>query len=289
MRPVVPRFVRWALTLSVLAALTLVVFQYWGASQYGTAINSRGQVTTRNPDWTPTQWGPLGQADRDLLVMIRQAGLSEASSGRQAQRQGSNTQVRAVAKTIWMDCGELDKQMRSIAGKLGVPLPDAPTAAQQAWMKQLSGQAGVAYDRMFAQNLRRTDGAVLPTITAVRAGTRNELIRSFAASAATMMTRHMDALERTGLVDYTKLPAPPAPATGPEQQIEQVVNTTPVPLAGPVSGNDANAMVVALVSTAALLIALGLIGTGRRLRKPAAAQHRGTPQPQQRRHAAHRW
>jgi predicted outer membrane protein len=273
----------------VLAALILVVFQYWGTSQYGTAIDSPGQVSSRNPDWTSTQWGPLGQADRDLLVMLRQAGLSEASSGRQAQRQSSNIQVRTIAKTISMDCGELDKQVRSVAGKLGVPLPEAPTAAQQAWMTQLSGQTGVAYDRMFAQNLRHTEGAVLPAITAVRAGTRNELIRSFAANAATMMTRHMDVLERTGLIDYTKLPAPPPPATGPEQQIEQVANTASVPPAGSVGGTDINAMVAALISIAALLIALGLIGTGRRLRKPPAAQHRSTPQPQQRRHAAHRW
>ena len=48
----------------------------------------------------PTRWGPLGPADRDLLVMIRQAGLCGGSSGQQAQKQGSNPQVRTVAKRI---------------------------------------------------------------------------------------------------------------------------------------------------------------------------------------------
>src|SRR5262249_61769722 len=123
----------------------------------------------------------------------RQASLSEATSGRQAQRQGSNLQVRTVAKSIGMDCGELDNQVRAVAAKLGVPLPGAPSAQQQAWMTQLSGQAGPAYDRMFAQNVRITDGEVLPVITAVRAGTRNELIRSLATNAATLVNRHMDA------------------------------------------------------------------------------------------------
>ncbi|MDQ3762505.1 MAG: hypothetical protein M3460_12780, partial [Actinomycetota bacterium] len=56
-------------------------------------------------------------------------------------------------------------------------------------------------------------------------------------------------------------PARVSPA-GREQQIDQVVKAKPV--------NDASAMAAALVSIAALLLALGLLGTtGRRPRRPA--------------------
>ena len=242
----------------------------------------------------PTRWGPLGPADRDLLVVIRQAGLCGGSSGQHAQKQGSNLQVRTVAKRISADYGDLDNQVRSVAGKLGVPLPDQPTVQQLSWLKELSGQAGSKYDRMFAQHLRVTDGEVLPAITAVRAGTRNELIRAFAANAAALVSRHMEALERTGLVDYSKLPTPPAdvaPAR-PAQPVDQVVNVTPVRAT---AGNDVNAMIAALVLVAGVLIALGVLGgTRRRVRQPAGAQHRSAPRgfldrPAQRRHAAHRW
>ncbi len=311
LRPPVPRFVRCAVALAVIAALTVAVFQYWGGSQYGTAVARSSQATGRpvtgqpttgqHPAWTQTRWGPLSPEDRDQLVMVRQAGLSGGSSGKRAQQQGSNQQVRAVAKRTWVDYGDLDNQVRAVAGKLGVPLPDLPTTQQQGWLKELSERSGAEYDRMFAQGLRVTDGAVLPAITAVRAGTRNELVRSFAADAAALVNRHMEVLERTGLVDYSRLTAPqPAAADvtagGPAQRIDQVVNATPVPTAGAVTGIDANAMVAALVSIAALLIALGLLGsTGRRVRRPCvASQHRGAPRgmparPQQRRHAAHRW
>lgn len=286
--------------MAVLAALTVAVYQYWGTSQYGTALAGSGQVAsqaagqnlarTQNSPWTQTRWGPLGSADRDLLVMIHQAGLSAGSTGQQAQRQGSNPQVRTVAKRIWLDYSDLDKQVRSVAGKLGVPLPGQPTAAQQGWMKELSGQSGQEYDRLFAQRLRLTDGEVLPALTTVRAGTRNELIRSFAATAATLVSKHMEVLERTGLVDYSRLPTPRPPvatppaaiaATGADQRIGQVVNITPDPPVGPATGNDANALIAALISIAALLVALGLLGTGRRVRKPTA--------PRPRAGAAHRW
>jgi predicted outer membrane protein len=299
-RPPVPRFVRWAVALAVIVALTVTVFQYWSTSQYGTP-------SAQDTGWTQTQWGPLGPADRDLLVMVRQAGLCGGSTGQQAQRQGSSAQVRTVAERIGSDYGDLDNQIRSVAGKLGVPLPDQPNAQEQGWMRELSGRSGPDFDRMFAQRLRLTDGEVLPVITSVRAGTRNELIRSFAANAAALINRHMGYLENTGLVDYSRLPEPLPPAAalpavtsppaGQEQHIDQVVNATPAPTTSPTAGNDVNAMVAALVLIAALLIALGVLGTtGRRIRRVGArlqrhaGPHHGLPrQHPHNRHAAQRW
>jgi predicted outer membrane protein len=192
----------------VIAALTVVVFQYWATSQYGVAtVSERASSRTADSVWTQTQWGPLSPADRDLLVMVRQAGLCGGSTGQQAQQQGTTVGVRTVAQRIWVDYGDLGNQARAVADKLGVALPDQPDAQQQSWMRELSGHSGPDFDRMFAQGLRVTDGAVLPTITSVRAGTRNELIRSFAANAAVLLNRQMEYLEHTGLVDYSRLPA----------------------------------------------------------------------------------
>jgi predicted outer membrane protein len=294
-RPPVPRFVRWVLTLSVFTALTVAVFQYWGTSQYGIiTVEGNGQQNTsdtgQDNGWAQTQWGPLGPADRDLLIMIRQAGLCGGSSVQQALQRGGSAQVRTVAKRIGADYGDLGNQVRSVAGKLGVPLPNQPTAQQQGWMNELFTRSGPDFDRMFAQRLRVTDGEVLPAITSVRASTRNELIRSFAANAAVLVNQHMEDLERTGLVDYSRLSEAPPAATSPaaaavlpagrEQHIDQVVNATQVPPAGRLGVNDTTALVAALVLVAALLLGLGMLGT--------TTQRVPSP-PQRRRHAAQRW
>ena len=310
MRSPVPRFVRWAVALAVLVALTVTVFQYWGMSQYGApSAHNTAQDSGQDTGWQQTQWGPLGPADRDLLITVRQAGAYGELSGQRAQQQGSSAALRTVAKRIGVDYGTLDTQVRSIAAKLGVPLPDHPTAQQQDWMRELSAHSGPDFDHMFAQRLRLTDGEVLPVITSVRAGTRNELIRSFATNAAALVNRHMEYLESTGLVDYSRLPEP-LPAA-----IDRAVHATPAPPAssppagnppaGTSTGNDVNAMVAALVLIAALLVALGLLGTAsRRVRRSGArpprrggSQHSSphrSPQShdaiqRQSRHAAQRW
>ena len=87
-------------------------------------------------------------------------------------------------------------------------------------------------------------------------------------------------------------PSADIPPTGREQHIDQVVNARQVPPTVPVAGNDAKAMIAALVSIAVLLAALGLLGTpGRRARSARRADtrphHRSVSHS--RRHAAQRW
>lgn len=324
MRPPVPLFVRWTVVLAMIVALTVAVFQYWGTSQYGVATvhnettpnkitsdKTTQDKTTRGDEWTQTPWGPLGPADRNLLINIRQAGLCEGATGLQAQYQAGSTRIRTIGKHVSAEYADLDNQVRSVAGKLGVALPDQPTDQQKGWMRELSGLSGSTFDRTFAQRMRFAHGEVLPVITGVRAGTRNDLIRSFAATAAAFVNRHMEYLERTGLVNYATLPEPPRPvaalpaAAGPptaprppaapmppaaglpsarvppagqEQQVNQVVNATPV--------NGANVVVAAVVYIGALL---GIVGLLTLLGNAGLRARRTSARPARPRHAAQRW
>src|ERR671916_2763428 len=88
-QPPIPRFVRLTIVLAMIAALSVAMFQYWGRSQYrATAVTA----ATAAPDngWTQTQWGPLGPADRDLLIKVRQAGLWGGAAGEQGPPRGGS-------------------------------------------------------------------------------------------------------------------------------------------------------------------------------------------------------
>ncbi|MBG0829150.1 DUF4142 domain-containing protein [Planomonospora sp. ID67723] len=161
--------------------------------------------------WMQTQYGPLSPADRDFLVKVRQAGLWEIPTGQQAQQRADSKRVKEVGMHLVTDHLKLDVQVRSVAGQLGVVLPSQASADQQRWMAELSASFGADYDRTFANRLRQAHGKVFTTVAAVRSGTRNDLIRSFAQRAVEVVMKHMTLLESTGLVDYTALPEPPAP------------------------------------------------------------------------------
>ncbi|WP_300006782.1 DUF4142 domain-containing protein [Pseudonocardia sp.] len=185
--------------MAVLLAVGASIAQSWLSATPGTA------------GYVQTEWGPLGPADRDLLVKVRLAGLWEGPTGQQAEQQASRAEVQQVGSNLQNEHADLDVLVRETADQLGVLVPSRPSAEQLGWMNEMSSLTGTEYDRVFVQRLREAHGSVLPVITEVRVGTRNELMREFATTADEYVTRHIGYLESTGLVDYGDLPEPPSP------------------------------------------------------------------------------
>ena len=161
--------------------------------------------------WTATQWGPLSPADRDLVIKVRLAGLWEMPAGDQAQRRAVDPRVKDIGAKISAEHTELDRATLQVAAKLGVEVPDEPLYDQRLWLGEMDKAQGKEFDRIFVDRLRVAHGKIFPIIGYVRAGTRNELIRSFAATGNTYVGRHMDYLESSGLVDWSLVPVPPDP------------------------------------------------------------------------------
>ncbi|HYH32736.1 MAG TPA: DUF4142 domain-containing protein [Pseudonocardia sp.] len=189
----IPRLLRRAVIVAVLLAVSASVYQSWSAGTPGAG------------GWVQTEFGPLGPADRDLLVRVRLAGLWEGPTAQQAQQQASSAEVKEVGRKIAAEHAQLDEEVRRVANQLGVLLPSAPSAQQNAWMDEISSQTGSDYDRVFVQRLREAHGVVLPIISEVRASTQNDLVREFAQTSHEFVSRHHQYLESTGLVDYSAL------------------------------------------------------------------------------------
>ena len=276
MRPPIPRFVRWTVVLAVVAALAISVFQHWDTRQI------RQVASGTSPDgWTQTAWGPLGPADRIMLEKVRQAGLWETSMGELAQQKASSRRVREVGGLLSAGNRELAAQVSATAEKLGVTLPSRPSEQQQSWMTQISSKSGSDLDRAFVQRLRAAHGQVLPLLTQVRSGTRNEVIRSFAANAAVVVTRHQQYLENAKLADFAAPPEPTLP-TPPATAIPTATAAAVTPTATTPTAATAAVYTVALVYVAVPLAAGGLLWllvTGSRRARPVPYRPQPLPAP----------
>ena len=148
----------------------------------------------------------LDVADLTLLNGVRQAGLWEIPAGQMAAQKGTTAQVRQVGQAIANQHVQLDQLTVDAANKLGVTLPATPTTQQQGFVTQLQAAKGIQFDQMFVTFLRGTHGFIFPVISAVRASTRNPVVRKLAAQASIFVMHHMQMLESTGLVQYAMLP-----------------------------------------------------------------------------------
>lgn len=226
------------LTLILIAAMLVGgAVALWQAYRSYPTSGSPGQ-----DGWVSTASGPLGPADRDLIVRVRLAGLWEHPVGQQMAQRGTQQRVREIGQLISTEHLQLDVLDVNVAAALGVQLPNQPTDEQRGWMSEISAASGTDFDMIAVNRLRAAHGTVLPLLTTVRAATRNAAVREFAEQAAIFVQRHMGYLESTGLVNFDALPEAPTPT-------RSIVTT----------GGDYAPVPIALAAFGAVLVLVALV------------------------------
>lgn len=161
----------------------------------------------------PTQ---LSAADLTLLNGVRQADLWEMPAGKMAAARGHNPKVREIGEKIAEQHLKLDQDLVDAANKLSITLPTQPTVDQQKWLKEMqNASSDQEFDYIFVGRLRAAHGKIFAIIAAVRASTRNDIVRAMATEANNIVMGHLNFLESTGLVRYGELP----PAALPQQDL----------------------------------------------------------------------
>ncbi|MFF4889993.1 DUF4142 domain-containing protein [Micromonospora chersina] len=202
----------------------------------------------------------MNAADMTLLNGVRLAGLWEMPAGQMAAEKGQSKRVREIGAEIARQHGVLDQLVVEAANKLGATLPTTPTTQQQGWLAEMQNATGAQFDQIFVTRLRVAHGNIFPVIGAVRASTRDPIVRKLADQTNTFVTNHMLMLESTGLVRWQQLPPPAMPPAQSDSLIAA---------AGANVGSSGRVQVSTTVVWAVFLLALGTGGyaTWRLLRR----------------------
>ncbi|RAS67329.1 putative outer membrane protein [Lentzea atacamensis] len=200
------------------------------------AVPSASAQPDFGSEYTPTQFGPLGPAGRDMLVKVRLAGLWEGPAGRLGLQKSSNPRVKEAGQHLIDGHRELDAKVIELGRTLNVPLPSEANADQQGWIAEMTNApAGSAeFDRIFANRLRAAHGGVYKFLAVVRTGTRNTLIRDFAKRCMEVVLDHIQVLEATGMVDFNDTQAIPLAALAAPAPSPTPAAVPTVPQAAPV-------------------------------------------------------
>ncbi|MEU6067946.1 DUF4142 domain-containing protein [Streptomyces sp. NPDC047082] len=210
---------------ATLAALLFPVWSY--ADRTGTAGSGADVL---NAQTVTTQYGPLSPLDRDFVTKVRLAGLWELPAGQMAEAKGTTQAVRTAGQHLIAGHTSLDAHVRTVATRLGLPLPNQPNEQQKQWLATLNTAQGQDFDREFANILRLAHGRVFSVVAQIRASTQNSLVRDLADDANTTVLDHIRVLEATGYVDFAALARDLAAAASPvpSPPVVQPGSATPI-------------------------------------------------------------
>lgn len=93
--------------------------------------------------------GGLSKSDQNLMRQMAYANLAEIETGKLAQSNSKNEQVRAFAQQMIDDHTKAQDELQQLADAKGVKLPTEPDSKHKAAMKKLSSLSGEAFDKAY--------------------------------------------------------------------------------------------------------------------------------------------
>jgi putative membrane protein len=132
----------------------------------------------------------IAKVDRAFLVAAHDSNLNEILAGRLALKRATDKRVRALARMFIEHHTLLDRQVRQVAGRLQVRLPNEPSAQTQLELALLAQFSGARFNRAWlTQQLIAHARAIVLTQIELTLG-RQRLVLTLAAAAAPVIQQH---------------------------------------------------------------------------------------------------
>ncbi|GAA0286387.1 hypothetical protein GCM10010302_25820 [Streptomyces polychromogenes] len=137
--------------------------------------------------------GQAGNDDQKFVVTVHQGNLAEIAAGTDTRTNADMTCVKDVGATLVKDHTKLDADLKALARKLDVTLPDKPTAAQRRQLEEIQGKAGTpAYDTAWLKAQSDAHQATLKAIDGEIANGSDARVVAAAKQARPVVAEHLD-------------------------------------------------------------------------------------------------
>jgi putative membrane protein len=162
-----------------------------GTAGIGLAVTAGGLTGTS----ASAAAAPSAQ-DRAFLVSAHQSNLTEIAAGQAAQRKATTEVVRHHGAIFTRDHTRLDASLRQVARRLTVPLPDSPSAEQQAILDSVSANADPAFDRAWLASQLAGHREAKANGQKELAQGSDATVKQLARAAAPVVQMHLSMLEQ---------------------------------------------------------------------------------------------
>lgn len=98
-------------------------------------------------------WAAADKSDTTYVTKAAAAGMMEVQASQTAITRASNPDVRAFAQRMVKDHTAVGDELKTLAGKKGIAVPDALPADERAKVDKLGTLEGAQYDRAYADEV----------------------------------------------------------------------------------------------------------------------------------------
>ena len=133
----------------------------------------------------------LSSNDRQFVTLAAQGGWAEIETGQLAQKNGASDAVRQYGARMVQDHGMANKELESIAGKLGMTPPKDTDPKHKADAAKLAQLTGAEFDRQYSMHMVMDHEMTIALFQKQAQTGENASLRAFATKQLPILQEHL--------------------------------------------------------------------------------------------------
>ena len=130
-------------------------------------------------------------ADSRFMTTAAQSGAAEVALATLAQEKSTTARVKAIAQKIQTDHVRANGELRAIAKKKNVTIPETADPAHTAAHDRLSALSGAAFDKAWIAQMIKDHETAVDLFTKQSKGSGDAEVRAFAAQTLPALQAHL--------------------------------------------------------------------------------------------------
>jgi putative membrane protein len=140
-----------------------------------------------------------GLTDAVFAKKAAAGGLTEVELGKIAQQNGDSQDVKDFGAKMVTDHSKINDNMKAIATKDSLTIPDKPNGEQQELIDKLSKESGKEFDNSYIRAMVKAHIGDKALFTEEAASAKNPDLKQFASDSLQVITEHLAMIE--GMAD----------------------------------------------------------------------------------------
>jgi putative membrane protein len=133
----------------------------------------------------------LDPADRTFVKKAAQGGLAEVELGKLATEKASSDEVKKFGQRMVDDHSKANDQLKQVASKLGVNVPDKLSPKDQATKDRLSKLSGEQFDAAYMRDMVKDHTKDVAEFRHESEKAKNDEVKNFASQALPTLEDHL--------------------------------------------------------------------------------------------------
>jgi len=135
--------------------------------------------------------GSLTTSDRQFVKAAAEGGMAEVELGKLAEENGGTSEVKDFGKRMVTDHTKINDQLKELAGKEDVTLPQQLNAKDKRTKESLSKLSGTAFDKAYMKDMVKDHTADVSEFRKESTAAHSTAVKDFASDALPTLESHL--------------------------------------------------------------------------------------------------